>query len=351
MFSDAFSVGKIFSLSAVAFIVAMLWTPLLTNILYRYRLGKQIRDEKSAPIFVSLHKGKAGTPTMGGLLVWVTALVITLLVAWLSRFFDSGFIHRLNFLSRSETLLPLGALVATAIIGLVDDFYNVRKIGPNGGGLRARHRLIIYSVIAVIAAWWFVAKLDWTTIHVPFVGNFDIGWWFAPIIVLVIVATSHSVNIADGLDGLAGGTLLAAFFAYAFIAFAEQRVNLATFCAVIAGGLMAFLWFNIHPARFFMGDTGSMALGTTLGIIAIMTNTIFLLPVIGFLFVLESASVIIQVTSKKIFHRKVFRSAPFHHHLEAIGWPEAKIVMRFWVIAAVMVSLGVTLFLFDRAIG
>ncbi len=326
----------------------MLWTPVLTNFLYRHKLGKQIRDEASAPVFAKLHKEKSGTPTMGGVLIWGTTTVLIFLCWALAEFTSLSFFDRLNFLSRSETLLPIGALLATALVGLLDDFYNVRRIGPNGGGLRTRHRLLIYFVIAAVAAWWFVAKLDWTTLHVPFVGNFDIGWWFAPIIVFVIVATSHSVNIADGLDGLAGGLALAAFFAFGFIAFVEGHTDLATLCLVIAGALLAFLWFNIHPARFFMGDTGSMPLGTMLAILAILTNTIFLLPVIGVLFVAEALSVILQVASKRLRKKKLFLSAPFHHHLEAIGWPETKIVMRFWVIAAVSAVLGVTLFLAER---
>jgi len=348
MFQDTFSIIKIFSFAGISFLVTFLWTPLLTNFLYKHRLGKQIRDEDSAPIYAKLHKGKSGTPTMGGLLVWVTTSFLALFIGWLTLVSDASWIHKMNFLTRPETLLPLGALIASAVIGLIDDYYNVRKRGPNGGGLRVRHKLILYTIIAIGAAWWFVAKLDWTTIHIPFAGNFDIGWWFAPIIVAVIVATSFSVNEIDGLDGLAGGTLLAAFFAYIVIALAQGRVNLATFCAVLAGALLAFLWFNIHPARFFMGDTGSMALGTTLGIIAIMTNTIFILPLIGFLFVAEALSVIIQLISKRFRKKKVFLSAPFHHHLEAIGWPETKIVMRFWVIAAVTAVLGVTMYLIER---
>jgi phospho-N-acetylmuramoyl-pentapeptide-transferase len=348
MFQDSFSIIKIFSLSAFAFVVTMLWTPFLTKFLYRHKLGKQIRDASAAPVFAKLHEGKAGTPTMGGVLIWVTTFLLAIGIFWLAKLTGLSFFERLNFIDRAETFLPLGALVATALVGLVDDFYNVKRIGSNGGGLRGRHRLIIYSIIAIVAAWWFVAKLDWTTLHIPFFGNFDIGWWFAPIIVFVIVATSHSVNLSDGLDGLAGGLTLAAFFAYGFIAFAEGRTNLATFCLVIAGALLAFLWFNIHPARFIMGDTGSMPLGTTIAIVAILTNTIFLLPIIGFLFVVEALSVIIQVTSKRLRKKKVFLSAPLHHHLEAIGWPEPKIVMRFWVISAITAVLGITLFLVER---
>lgn len=340
---------KVFALAATAFAVTIAWTPLLTHFLYRYKLGKQIRDERSAPIFSRLHRAKSGTPTMGGVLVWGTTLAFALVLAWVAEISVlPTLIRNLSFLSRSETFLPLGALVASALVGLVDDFFNVRQTGTAGGGLRMSHRLLTYTVIAVVGAWWFFFKLDWTTLHVPFVGGFDIGLWYVPIFIFVIVATAFSVNEIDGLDGLAGGTLLAAFAAFGVIAFAQGKTDLAAFLAVIVGALLAFLWFNINPARFFMGDTGAMSLGVTLGIVALLTNAVLLLPVIGALFVLESASVIIQVASKKLRGgKKVFRSAPIHHHLEAVGWPEPKIVMRFWVIAAVLAVLGVVLFLAD----
>lgn len=335
-------------LTVCSFVVTILWTPALTHFLYKYKLGKTIRADSAAPIFSKLHHKKSGTPTMGGLLIWVTTLVLAFFFLYLAKFTDSEFLDRLNFLTRSETWLPLGALVATAIVGLVDDIFNVKKIGPYGGGLKIRHRLLIYTAIALVGAYWFYFKLDWDVLRIPFLGDYSIGWWYIPIFVFVIVATSFSVNEIDGLDGLAGGTLLAAFTAYAAICLFQGNYDLAAFCAVIVGALFAFLWFNINPARFFMGDTGAMALGTTLGIVAMLTNTAFILPVIGLLFVIESLSVIIQLFSRKFFKRKVFLSAPIHHHLEAIGWPETKIVMRFWVIAAVTSSIGIILVLLDR---
>jgi len=233
---------------------------------------------------------------------------------------------------------------------LIDDYFNVRGIGPHGGGLKMRHRLLIYTVIAAIGALWFYFKLDWDLLRVPFVGNFNIGWWYVPAFILVIVATSFSVNETDGLDGLSGGVLLSSFATFGAIAFLQGRTDLAALCGVIVGALSAFLWFNINPARFFMGDTGAMALGTTLGIVAMLTNSAFILPIIGFILVIESFSVIIQITSKKLRKgKKVFISSPIHHHLEAIGWPESKIVMRFWIISAVMAVLGVIVVLIDRS--
>lgn len=348
---DSFSVIKIFLLAALSFVLAMAWTPALTHFLYKYKLGKQIRDGKSAPIMSSLHKGKSGTPTMGGVLIWVTVLFLALLFFYLGQWTNIEIFKKLDFLTRSQTLLPLGALVASALVGLLDDYLNVRRIGPNGGGLRMRHRLMIYFLIAVVGSWWFYFKLDWDILHVPFLGNFQIGWWNIPIFIFVIVATSFSVNESDGLDGLAGGLLLAAFAAFGAIAFSQGKIELAAFCGVIAGALLAFLWFNINPARFFMGDTGAMSLGVTLGVVAMLTNSVLLLPVVGFLFVVESMSVIIQIASKKIRGKKVFLSAPIHHHLEAIGWSEPKIVMRFWVIAGVAAVLGLIISLVDKGWG
>jgi len=339
---------KIFFITFLSFIIAMAWTPLLTHFLYKYKLGKQIRDSAKAPIFSSLHQKKSGTPTMGGILIWLTVLVLSVVIYYLSQWFDSWFSF-LNFLTRPQTLLPLGALVAAALAGLLDDYLNVRKIGPYGGGLSVRHRLLVYTIIAIVAAFWFYFRLDWDLIRVPFVGNFNIGWLFIPFVIFTIVATAFSVNEIDGLDGLAGGTLMISFVAFGAIAFAQGKYDLTAFCGAIVGALLAFLWFNIPPARFFMGDTGAMALGVTLAIIAILTNSVLLLPIIGLLYVVESLSVIIQMTSKKLRHgKKVFLSTPIHHHFEALGWPESKVVMRFWVVSGVFAIVGLVMFLMDK---
>ncbi|MBI3963442.1 MAG: phospho-N-acetylmuramoyl-pentapeptide-transferase [Candidatus Kerfeldbacteria bacterium] len=349
MFED-FPVIKIFFLTALSFVVTIAWTPLLTHILYKYKLGKQIRDQASAPVYAELHKRKSGTPTMGGILIWGTTLVLAAVLYAIRFFTDSVLFDWLSFLTRSQTLLPLGALVAAALVGLVDDLFNIRRRGVNGGGLKIRYKLLIYSAIAAVGAWWFFAKLDWTVLHVPFVGNLDIGWWYVPIFIFVIVATSFSVNETDGLDGLAGGVLLTSFAAYSVIALVQGRYDLAAFCGVIMGALLAFLWFNIPPARFIMGDTGAMALGTTLGIVAMLTNSALILPVIGAVLVFESLSVIVQLTYRRVTGgRKLLRSAPIHHHLEAIGWAESKIVMRFWVISSVTAVIGLMLVLLDTA--
>lgn len=342
------NVAKILILAAVAFIVTFAWTPALTHFLYKYKLSKKIRNTGKTPIYTKMHKAKEGTPTMGGLLIWVTTLVLAYIFFGLSSLSSSPFLERLNFLSRGQTWLPLGALVATGIVGLIDDILNVKGRGSKAGGIRVRHKLFIYTAIAAFGAWWFFSKLEWDVIHIPAVGDFNIGLWYIPIFIFIMVATSFSVNEADGLDGLAGGIMMFCFGAYAVIAFAQGKIELAAFCGVIIGALLAFLWFNVYPARFIMGDTGAMALGTTLGIVAMLTNSILVLPIIAFPLVLESGSVIIQLISKKLFKRKVFLSTPIHHHFEAKGWPEPKVVMRFWVISAICAVLGLVVGLLGR---
>ena len=338
---------KIGVLSVLSFIIAFACTPILTHFLYKYKMGKQIRDSKSAPIFAALHKDKAGTPTMGGVLIWVTVLLLALLFYVLGHFFD-GIFDKLNFLTREQTLLPLGIMVFAAVIGLIDDYLGVRKIGPKGGGLSLLMRLGIITAIAAVASFWFYFKLDWDVIHIPFAGNYLLGWWYIPVFIFIVVATAFSVNETDGLDGLAGGTMATTFAALGAIAFAQGKFELAAFCAVIMGALIAFLWFNINPARFFMGDTGAISLGITIGIVAMLTNTALLLPIIGLIFMIETLSVIVQTLSKKIRKKKIFHSTPIHHHFQALGWPEPKIVMRFWIISAITSVAGVIVFLMDK---
>lgn len=343
METNTIELARILGLAAIAFAVTILWTPLLTHFLYKFKLGKQIRKDENTPIFTKLHQHKEGTPTMGGILIWGTLLFLIALFALLPKVFPGPFFEKLNFLDRGETYLPLMALMAAAVIGLLDDFLGIFKIGPFGGGLKMRHRILLYTAIAIAGAWWFYEKLEWDLIYVPFMGDFNIGIWYIPFFILVIVATAFSTNESDGLDGLAGGVLMIAFASYGVIAFVQGRFDLAAFTAVIAGALLAFLWFNVHPARFFMGDTGSMPLGVTLGIIAMLTNSSLILPLIAFVLVMESTSVILQLSSKKLRGKKIFLSTPIHHHFQAIGWPESKVVMRFWIISAVTAGAGLVI--------
>ncbi len=342
-----FEVIKILTLTAVSFVVAIIWMPLLLRLLTKYNMGKSIRNDGTTPIFSKLHADKAGTPTMGGILVWGTTAFLAFfflyapnLIQWFGKW---------NFLTRSQTFLPLGTLVFSAIVGFVDDLFNVRRMGAKSGGLTMYHRLVLYTLIAGVGAWWFFYKLDWDVIHVPFLHDFNIGLWYIPLFIFIIVATAFSVNETDGLDGLAGGTLMMSFVAYGVIAYTQGKYDLAAFCGVISGALLAFLWFNIYPAKFFMGDTGAMSLGVTLGVVAMLTNSVLLLPIIGIVFVIESATVLIQMLSKKIRGKKIFLSTPIHHHFEARGWAEATIVMRFWVISSLGATIGLILSFLDKA--
>ncbi|MDO8574386.1 MAG: phospho-N-acetylmuramoyl-pentapeptide-transferase [bacterium] len=339
---------RVIVLTVIAFFVALLVTPLWFRFLKKNQVRKQIRGSNQAPIFNRLHKSKEGTPTAGGIIIWSTVIGLALVFGILSMVLD-GFWEYLSFINRAETYLPLAALFIAAVIGLLDDYLGVMKIGgSNGGGLKVRFKLIFYTIIALVGAWWFYFKLEWTVINIPFFGNFEIGVWYIPIFIFIIVASAFSANETDGLDGLLGGVSLFAFFALTVVAFTLGRYDLAAFGGVTIGALLAFLWFNIYPAQFFMGDTGSMSLGITIGVIAMLTNTVLLLPFFAIILVAESLSVIIQLTSRSFLKRKIFLSTPVHHHFEALGWPESQVTMRFWIASAVFVALGLVIFFLAR---
>lgn len=342
---------RVIVITAIAFLAALAVTPLWYRLLKRKHFGKHIRDERDAPVFNGLHQKKEGTPTGGGIIIWSTVLGLAAIFGIFDNLFDGHVWGYLNFISRPETFLPLGALAGAAVIGLVDDWLGVLRLGgAAGGGLKVRQKSIIYLLVAVVGAWWFYFKLGWNVINVPFVGTFEIGWWYIPIFIFIIFATAFSANETDGLDGLLGGTALFAFVALTTVAFVLRRFNLAAFGGAVIGALLAFLWNNIYPAKFFMGDTGAMSLGITIGVIAMLTNTALLLPFFAIILVVESLSVIIQLASKKLRHgKKVFRSTPIHHHFEALGWPESQVTMRFWIISAISAAFGLVLFFLSFA--
>lgn len=346
---EVMNILKVLATGCIAFLLAFLLTPFFTRILYKYKIGIKIKDTAvmgDKLTYVSeMHKEKVGTPTMGGALVWFSVLVLILashyifpLVAKLSGI---NFVARLDFFSRKETWLPLFALISAGVLGLFDDWMSIRGIGKNkGGGMRFLARFGWLILIAVAGAFWFYYKLGWDVLHIPAVGDFSIGFWYIPLFIFVILFAAVSSNETDGLDGLNGGVLLIAYGAFAFICAFQNKMNLAAFCMAVAGALLAFLWFNIYPARFFMGDTGAVSLGATLGVIAMLTNSVLVLFVIVFIYIIESGSVVIQLTSKRLFGRKVFLAAPIHHHFEAKGWPETKVTMRFWIISLVFAIIG-----------
>lgn len=319
-----------FLLSLAAFLLAMLLTPVYTYVAYRHKFWKKQRTNSTTgealTVFNKLHANKfsRNIPTMAGLIFVAAITVVTL--------FN---------LDRGQTWLPLAALVGGGLVGLLDDIINIRGSGQGVAGLRSNIKFAMISVIGLALGWFFFTKLGIDVIHVPFIGNLTLGWLIVPLFAFVVVATGNAVNISDGLDGLAGGLVSISYGAFGIIALFQGQFILAGFCFTVVGALLSYLWFNIFPARFFMGDVGSFALGTSLGVVAILTNTLLLLPIIGLVFVVEAGSSLIQIVSKRVFKRKVFISAPIHHHLEAIGWPETKVTMRFWVIACVTAFVGV----------
>ncbi len=325
---------SVFFFLSVSFIVTIIMTPIFTDFLYRNRIGKRIRtvdhEGNKTPIYSKLHQGKENTPTMGGVLVWGVAALITL-VSNLSR----------------ATYLPIFTVVACGIIGGIDDLMNV--FGKGLGGMRFWTKFVMYLLIAAVGSLWFAYKLEWLSrgFFLPGFGDIVLGYWYIPVFILVLVFTAFAANQTDGLDGLAAGVFAFAFATYTLICLIQGNYALAMFCATLLGALLAFLWFNVFPARFFMGDTGAMSLGMMLAVIAFLTNTVYILPFVGFVLLVEALSTIVQIVSKKIFKRKVFLVAPIHHHFEAIGWPETKVTMRFWIISAVMSAVGLSLFLIN----
>ena len=323
--------AKILLLSFVTFCIAMALTPIYTLFAYRYKWWKQKRTTtttgEALAVISRLSTRKRNIPTMAGLIIIIAVIVVTLIFN----------------LDRQQTWLPLVTLIGGGLVGLIDDIINVRGKGQGVAGIRAPIKFAMITLVAAIVAWFFYYKLGYSAIHVPFVGDLTLDWWLIPLFVLVVVSTGNAVNISDGLDGLAGGLLMSAFGAFGIIASLQGNFGIAAFCMTIVGALLSYLWFNIAPARFFMGDVGSFALGTSLGVIAMLTNTLFLLPVIGLVFVAEAGSSLIQIASKKLFGRKVFVAAPIHHHLEARDWPKTKVTMRFWVIGQVAAAVGVIL--------
>ncbi len=324
---------KISVLALIAFLLAMALTPVYTFFAYRYRFWKRQRQLDTGghalKIFNKLHadKFKRNIPTMAGMIMVVVVLAVTLV---------------LN-LDREQTWVPLAALVGGAIVGLIDDVINLKSDGKGVAGLRSSIKFLLITVVGLVGAWFVFDKLGYDSVMVPFVGLVQIGWWIVPLFVMAVVSTGNAVNISDGLDGLSGGLVISAYSFFAVIALLQGNFGIAGFCFTVVGAMLSYLWFNIYPARFFMGDVGSFALGTGLGVVAMLTNSILLLPVIALVFVVETGSSLIQILSKKFFGRRVFISAPLHQHFQALGWPETKVTMRFWVLGGVVGFIGLLL--------
>jgi len=320
-------------LSFLGFTLAMLLTPIYTYFAYKHKFWKKIRQESTTGeksiLFTKLHAKKHARhlPTMAGVIIILSVTIVTVAFNW----------------SRAQTWLPVAAMLGGAAVGLLDDVINLRGNGHGTAGLRAKIKFTLISLVALMGGVYFYSKLGYDSFYLTFFGDIQVGVLIVPIFAFVVVAATNAVNITDGLDGLAGGLLTSAFTAYGLIALLKGNIGIAGFSVTIVGALLAYVWFNIFPARFIMGDVGSFALGASLGVIAMLTDTLVLLPVIGLVFVMETGSSMLQILSKKLRGKKLFRIAPLHHHFEAGGWPEAKVTMRFWVIGQVAAVLGIIL--------
>ena len=349
-------VDKVLVPSALAFIIGIAITPAWTHFLYKYKLwkkksGKTALDGTEATVFNHIHEKKeVGTPRMGGVIVWASVAIVVVLL-WIAEHvlhFDS--LSKLDFLSRNQTWIPLVTLLFGALVGLTDDILEIR----GQGGLSLKKRLALVGGLGLLWGWWFYSKLGVVSIGIPFGHDIYLGAFIIPLFAIVMVAL-YSGGVIDGIDGLAGGIFATIFFAYAIIAFYQHQVNLATLCATIVGGILAFLWFNVPPARFYMTETGSMALTMTLAVVAFMTDTLseagnpntrggyglLVLLIIAFPLFMTAGSNILQLLSKKVRGKKLFRVAPLHHHFEALGWPAYKVTMRYWIIGVFCALIGV----------
>jgi phospho-N-acetylmuramoyl-pentapeptide-transferase len=345
-------VVKLFLPAVLTFIMGILITPPLTDFLYKNEMwkkkaGKKDMDGNDTPIFNELHKNKeVGTPRMGGIVIWGSTSIVILTLWLISFFFPTESTTKLDLLSRTQTWVPLATLIIGAIIGLIDDYLEI--IGSKNhvaGGLSLKMRLLTVGIISFLVGFWFYEKLDVVGIGLPNEGLLYLGVLIVPFFMLLSIAL-YSGGIIDGLDGLSGGIFATIFAAYGGIAFYQQQINLASFCFVLVGAILAFLWFNIPPARYYMTETGSMALTVTLAVIAFMTDSIaggygiLVLPIIALPLFATSFSNIIQILSKKFRKKKVFLVAPLHHHFEALGWPAYKVTMRYWILGVMFAMLG-----------
>lgn len=349
-------VVKILLPAIMAFLVGIAIAPYITDFLYKKEMWR--RNGKTSglgggetPIFnEKLDKEKlTKTPRLGGSVIWISAIIVALLFWILNRWFGIETFEKLEFISRNQTWIPFTTLLIGAFTGLIDDLMTIKGSRHHkAGGMSLITRISIVGIIGILIGSWFYLKLDVYTIGVPFFGEMFVGWLLVPIYALILIAT-YSGGIIDGIDGLAGGIFATMFGAYGVIAFSLNQIDLAAFCALMVGGIFAFLWFNIPPARFYMSETGSMALTITLGVVAFMTDAlvggtgILILPIVALPLVVTTLSVIIQVLSKKYLGKKILQVAPLHHHFEAIGWPAYKVTMRYWVFSIIVASLGMIL--------
>lgn len=338
----------------LAFFVGIAVTPCVSNYLYKNKMwkkkaGKRATDGGATPVYDKLYATRdVGTPRMGGVVIWASAAIVAFVIWILHQLTSIEIFDKLEFVSRNQTWIPFATLIVGALVGLIDDYLEVKgSMDYFAGGLSLKKRLLIVGALGIAVASWFYIKLDVTALALPFIADLSLGWLIVPLITFVIMAI-YSGGVIDGLDGLSGGIFAVMYSAYGVIAFSLNQVDLAAFCMLIVGSILAFLWFNIPPARFYMSETGSMPLTITLGVIAFMTDSlvggvgVLVLPFIALPLFVTVGSSIIQLLSKRFRNgKKIFISAPLHHHFEALGWPATKIVMRYWILSVIFATIGV----------
>ena len=345
---------KIFMPTTLAFFLGLFFTPFAAHFFYKYKMWKKYSRNGNAIAsdFRKIHneQEELRTPRVGGIIIWFSALFTTFLFYLVSILFPSADTEKMNFLSRNQTLIPFFTLLLGSLIGLWDDFIQIYGDGRFARDDKSwrKWKAGLIAFISLLIGLWFFYKLGMTSLHIPFGGEIYLGILIIPFFMLVALAT-FSGGVIDGIDGLSGGVLASIFAAYSAIAFANNQVDLAAFSGVLTGAILAFLWFNIPPARFYMGETGIMGLTITLATLAFLTDSVFILPVVALPLVVTSLSVILQIFSKKLRGgRRLFRLAPIHHHFEAIGWSPYKVTMRFWILSIVFAIIGIILAIISR---
>ena len=341
---------KIFLPAVISFIVGLLLTPVATHYFYKYKMWRRVSRNNNLPQkevggFAKIHDDKAeiSTPRTGGMIIWLSVILTLAVVGFIDFFFIHGTSNKLYFISRRETLLPFFTLITASLIGLGDDFLQIFGKGKwTTDPIILRYiKIGIILLLGLIISLWFYIKLGQSSLYIPWHGFVNLGLFFIPFFILIMVSM-WSTSVIDGIDGLSGGILSSIFMSYTLISFFNGQIYLAAFCAVVAGSTMAFLWFNIPPARFYMGESGMIGLTVTLSVIAFLTNTVLLLPIIAFPLFITSLSNVIQIGSRKFRNgKKVFLFAPLHHHFEALGWPKYKVTMRYWIVGIITAILGV----------
>lgn len=347
---------KVLLPAIISFIIGISIAPTIGRFLTSKKLWKKKNvaktiDGKEATITASLHNDEGSpVPRLGGIVVWFSVFITTFLFWLVSKVYPTALTEKLDFISRNQTWLPLFAMGVGALVGAIDDLLVVEAFKGRlnsyiGGGLSFPVRLLAVSLLGLFAGWWFYTKLGVDSVYIPFHGDIHLGGLLFILFFVVVTLATFSTGVIDGVDGLSGGVMSAVFTAYGMIAYIHGQVNLAAFCFVVVGGIMAFLWFNIPPALFYLTETGMLALSLSLSVVAFLTNAVVYLLIIAFPLIMTTLSVILQLTWKKAFKRKLFLVAPVHHHFQALGWPSYKVTMRYWIVSYICAMLGVIIVL------